>query len=81
MSEMLLRRNMAVTGLHLRRLVATGVFLAISLLLRMTTAGYITLFGAQGARVGIHGVFTIMPALLFGPWYGAIASGLGDFIG
>jgi len=62
-------------------MVATAVFLAISLVLRMTVAGYIPLFGANGTRVGIHGVFTIMPAILFGPWYGAIASGLGDFLG
>jgi len=26
-------------------------------------------------------VFTILPAILFGPWYGAVASGLGDMLG
>jgi len=67
--------------LHLRRIVATSVFLAISLILRTSASGYIPLFGAHGTRVGIHGVFTIMPAILFGPWYGAIASGLGDLLG
>ena len=68
-------------NLHLRRMVATAVFLAISLVLRVTVSGYIPLFGANGVRVGIHGVFTIMPAILFGPWYGAVASGLGDLLG
>jgi len=62
-------------------MVATAVFLAISLVLRMTVSGYLPLFGANGVRVGIHGVFTIMPAILFGPWYGAVASGLGDMLG
>jgi len=44
-------------------------------------SAYIPLFGTNDVRVGIHGVFTIMPALLFGPWYGAAASGLGDLLG
>jgi len=44
-------------------------------------AGYITLFGEAGIRFGVHGVFTIMPAILFGPWYGAVVSGLGDVLG
>ncbi|MCL2404115.1 MAG: ECF transporter S component [Defluviitaleaceae bacterium] len=70
-----------MTNLHLRRLIATAVFLAVSLVLRITVSGYLPLFGANGVRVGIHGVFTIMPAILFGPWYGAVASGLGDFLG
>ena len=68
-------------NLHLRRLSATAVFLAISLVLRMTVSGYLPLFGANGVRVGIHGVFTIMPAILFGPWYGAVVSGLEDVLG
>jgi len=42
---------------------------------------YIPLFGANDARVGIHGVFAIMPAILFGPWYGAVVSGLADVLG
>jgi len=67
-------------SLHLRRLIATAVFLAISLIFR-SQAAYIPLFGSNDARVGIHGVFTIMPAILFGPWYGAAASGLGDLLG
>jgi len=70
-----------MTNLHLRRLVATAVFLAISLILRVTVSAYLPLFGANGVRVGIHGVFSIMPAILFGPWYGAVASGLADLLG
>jgi len=62
-------------------MVATAVFLALYLVVRTLTTGYVPLFGAQGARVGVHGVFTIMPAILFGPWYGAVASGLGDMLG
>jgi len=79
--QSLLRHNAKKHQLHLRRMVATSVFLAIALILRTYFSGYITLFGAQGARVGIHGVFTIMPGILFGPFYGAVASGLGDLLG
>ena len=70
-----------MTNKHLRRLTVTACFLAISLVLRISFVGYIPLFGANGMRVGIHGVFTILPAILFGPWYGAVASGLGDVLG
>ena len=67
-------------NLHLRRLIGTAVFLAISLVFRMQ-AFYLPLFGSNDARIGVHGAFTIMPALLFGPVYGAMASGLGDLLG
>ena len=71
-----------MANMHLRRLIVSAVFLAIALVLRASPAtGYIPLFGANGIRVGVHGVFTIMPAILFGPWYGAAVAGLGDVLG
>ena len=70
-----------MTNKHLRRLITTAVFLAIALVLRVTFVGYIPLFGADATRVGIHGVFIMLPAILFGPWYGAIVAGLGDVLG
>ena len=66
--------------LHLRRLIATAVFLAIYLIFR-SQAVYLPLFGSNDVRIGVHGVFVILPAILFGPWYGAAASGLGDLLG
>lgn len=39
------------------------------------------LFGQNGMRIGISGIFSILPALLFGPGYGAAVSGLSDFLG
>jgi len=76
-----LKRNATNRQLHLRRMIATSVFLAIALILRTYFSTYLTFMGAQGARVGIHGIFIIMPAILFGPFYGAVASGLGDLLG
>ena len=76
-----LQRNAIKHQLHLRRMITTSVFIAIALILRTTATGYITLFGAQGARVGIHGAFVMLPAILFGPWYGAAAYGLVDLLG
>jgi len=76
-----LKRNATNHKLHLRRMIATSVFLAIALILRTYFSTYLTFMGAQGARVGIHGIFIIMPAILFGPFYGAVASGLGDLLG
>ena len=70
-----------MTNLHLRRLIISAVFLAISLIFRASTTLYLPLFGANDVRVGIHGIFTIMPAILFGPWYGAVVSGLADVLG
>jgi len=75
------QRDMTAQSLHLRRLIASAIFLAISLVLRATASGYIPLFGIQGQRIGIHGAFSILPAILFGPWYGAVVSGLSDVLG
>jgi len=61
-------------------MIVSALFLAISLVFRYYSAE-LPLFGANGMRVGIHGVFAIMPAILFGPWYGAVVSGLGDVLG
>jgi len=57
------------------------MFLAIALVIRTFFRMYIPLFGESGMRIGIHGIFSAMPAILFGPVYGAIVSGLTDFIG
>lgn len=61
-------------------LVSCSMFLAIGLLLR--NASYMVYMGGgAGMRLGISGFFTKMPALLFGPVYGGIVSGLIDLFG
>lgn len=68
-------------SLHLRRLIVSALFLAAALTVRQFTSFYLPVFGAGGMRVGLSPIFSIPPALLFGPFYGLLVSGLNDFIG
>ena len=67
--------------IRLRRFVASAMFLSVSLVLRTFFSFYIPIFGEAGLRVGIHGIFAIMPAILFGPIYGMFVAGLSDLLG
>ena len=67
--------------MHTRRIVLSALFLSLALILRTFFRMYIPLMGESGMRLSIHGVFSIMPSLLFGPGYGAMVSGLTDFVG
>ena len=68
-------------SVYLRRLIISAVFLSIALTLRTLTSMYIPLFGENAMRINIGGIFSIMPSILFGPFFGGITSGLSDFIG
>lgn len=72
---------MEKSSLYVRRITISAVFLSISLILKTTFSFYIPLFGQNGMSVGISGIFSIMPSLLFGPVYGAVVSGLSDILG
>jgi hypothetical protein len=61
--------------------VASAIFLAIALVLRIYFTHDLVLFGAQGMRIGPAAIFTIPPAILFGPVYGGIVMGLFDLLG
>ncbi len=69
------------SSLYVRRITISAVFLSISLVLKTTFSFYIPMFGQNGMSVGVSGIFSIMPSLLFGPVYGAVVSGLSDFLG
>ena len=70
------------SSIHMRKLTLSAVFLSLSLALKFVFPNlYIPLFGQDGMRIGISGIFSIMPSILFGPLYGAIVSGLSDFLG
>lgn len=69
------------SSLYLRRITASAVFLSLSLILKTTLSFYLPMFGQNGISIGISGVFSMMPSILFGPLYGAIVSGLSDFLG
>jgi ECF transporter S component (folate family) len=72
---------MSKTSIHTRRIVLSALFLAIALVLRTFFRLYIPMFGESGMRLSIHGIFSIMPSILFGPVYGAMVSGLTDMLG
>jgi len=69
------------SGLHLRRLIITAVFLAIYLIIRQFFSFYIPLFGETGMRVGVARIFSLLPTFLFGPIWGAVATGTADVLG
>jgi len=68
-------------AVNLRRLIVTAVFLSIYLIVRQVSSFYIPLFGETGMRVGVDTIFSLMPAFLFGPVWGAISTGTGDVLG
>ena len=72
---------MSSESIRLRRVVVSALFLAAALMLRQFFAFYIPLFGVGGMRVGVSGIFSIPPSILFGPLYGALVTGLLDVIG
>ena len=75
------KKSNEMSSVHIRRMVISAMFLACALVIRTLFRMYIPIFGESGMRISVHQVFSIMPAILFGPVYGAIVAGLTDFIG
>jgi ECF transporter S component (folate family) len=59
--------------------VQTSLFVAIALVVRMFSF-LVPMGGVGSMRIGFSEVFTKMPAILFGPLYGGMASGLVDYL-
>lgn len=78
---MVFKKEEVAPGVHIRRMVVSAMFLAIALVIRTLFRMYIPIFGESGLRISLHGIFSFMPAILFGPVYGAIVAGLSDFLG
>ena len=72
---------MSKSSLHTRRIAIAAIFLSIAIVLRLLLSFYLPLYGQNGVRVNIGTIFAIMPAILFGPVYGAIVAGLFDLLG
>lgn len=66
-------------NLSTRKIVQTALFVALALVVRMFSV-MIPVGGVGSLRIGFSEVFTKMPAILFGPLMGGIASGLVDFL-
>jgi len=69
-----------VAGVRLRRLVTSAMFLGIALMIRTYFTIYIPMLGGT-SRVGVVGIFSIPPSILFGPFFGGMVTGLLDLIG
>ena len=61
------------------QVVQTALFIALAIVVRQFSF-MIPFGGTNGMRIGVSEVFTKMPALLFGPVLGGIASGLVDWL-
>ncbi len=57
------------------------MFLAFAVAIKMLSTFYIPMFGTNGIKVSLGGIFTAFPALLFGPIFGGAASAASDIIG
>lgn len=66
---------------NLRKLTGSAMFLSIALVLKTAFSFYIPMFGQNGMSVGVSGIFSVMPSLLYGPVYGLAVSALSDFLG
>lgn len=72
---------MKKTAFPVRRMTLSAVLLSVALVLKTVFTVQIPLFGQSGMRVGISGIFSALPAFLFGPVYGAVVAGLTDLLG
>jgi ECF transporter S component (folate family) len=63
------------------KITATAVFIALASVIKLFASIPIPIFGANGIKVGLSGIFTAFPAFIFGPIYGGIASAASDVIG
>lgn len=73
---------MVETRSNTQKIVQTGLFIAIGAILQYFsryTSFYIA--GIESIRISLAGIFTKMPALLFGPVLGGASGGLADIIG
>ena len=63
-----------------RIIIQTALLISLALAVRSLSV-MISFMGAPGMRIGVASVFTRMPALLFGPFFGGIATGIVDVLG
>ena len=68
------------TRFSTQRLVITAVFTALALIAKLLQIN-IFIGGFEGMHISAAGVFSTIPAILFGPIYGAAVGGMVDGIG
>ena len=65
---------------NIERLTLTAMFIGLAALCKLFSLN-IPLFGGEGMKVGLSGIFTAFPAFLFGPLFGGLSSAASDIIG
>ena len=63
-----------------RKIIQTSLLIALALAVRSLSV-MITFMGAPGMRISFAHVFSRMPALLFGPFFGGLSTGIVDVLG
>jgi len=63
-----------------RKIIQTSLLIALALAVRSLSV-MINFMGAPGMRISFAQVFSRMPALLFGPFFGGLATGTVDVLG
>lgn len=67
-------------SIKLKALIICALLLSIALVIKQFSV-MIPIMGVGGLRVGFSGIFSSLPSIMFGPWYGGLVSGLSDIIG
>lgn len=65
---------------QINQIIQTALLIGLALALRSFSI-MVAFMGAPGMRVSFAAIFTRMPAILFGPFYGGIAGGIVDVVG
>lgn len=63
------------------RITLTAIFIAFAVVTKIFFSIPVAIFGANGMKIGLSGIFTTFPAILFGPIYGGISSAVSDVLG
>ncbi len=64
----------------IRRICITAMCIGLGALCKLLSLN-IVIFGGSGMKIGLAGIFTTLPAILYGPLYGGAASAASDIIG
>lgn len=62
------------------KIALTGILTAMAVVIKSIIPLSIPIFGGSGLKVGLPGIFTAFPALLLGPLWGGVSSGLCDIL-
>ena len=70
-----------MSKINVRKITISAIFLSLALVTKLLFTVYLPIFGANGMKIGLTGIFSAFPAILFGPMYGGIVTALLDFLG